>query len=730
MDRRTIRRESTRTGTWRPLTAAVILAALFLFLAGGCCHRAEPTCPAAPGIGSSRTSSTVGSRSGLHGEARSGVSSKATGIRSLARSGNTASGRAGVGNGPGSGSTKGFWTGFSLDRGMRLALFNHLVAVIERLHVFSTQTDHNLGFTWKQGLPDLRRAFEQADSLPKLVAALWYLGNSLHNPHCYYMPPKPLSGKSGHRGGVQGAGGRSSADAIHLRRLNPGFVLGVEWIQAKTQRRRQRSSAGRTLAPSSPRGHARYFVRTILDHSLDATLAVGASLLSYDGIPATRLARTFHLWSNENNWFSISRAVASRLSFRYVVGPTPAPSTWRFSDPRRGKTITVTRPWRRPPKQRGPAWAESGIPYGKRCSRLLPRRNYGSSYRLVTRGIGYCLYASKARRYRPYPIVRQYTFLYSNLTRHARRTTMADLVQADYFALKGQLAALARTNRLKGVLLDLRDNHGGNNPNWFLDWWASASYKDHFIYVRLDDELAQAWHKDLAKTSNVTRRAQIQRYLAAMAHRKSGEQFMGPMPFFCVEPDCSGPNLYRPTHRVTRAPVALLTGPGCHSSCDEIAQVFSDYDFGPLVGEPTSAGYTTVRIPVPITLPMAGSVGPASHPAARSARSFGPVSHPAARSARSVGPASHPAARPSRLAGRFSGSQRPSRPLNLGTLHIALSYEVSGRTGKPVEAVPLHLTRWVPKTFANRKCYSRLLVDAAITALKARHHGGGHTARR
>jgi len=294
---------------------------------------------------------------------------------------------------------------------------------------------------------------------------------------------------------------------------------------------------------------------------------------------------------------------------------------------------------------------------------------------------------------------------------------MADLVQADYFALKGQLAALGRTNRLKGVLVDLRDNHGGNNPNWFLDWWASGPYKDHFLYVRLDNELAHAWHKDLARTSNVTRRAQIQRYLAAMAHRKSGQQFMGPMPFFCVKPDCSGPNLYRPTHRVTRAPVALITGPGCHSSCDEIAQVFSDYDFGPLVGEPTSAGYTTVRIPVPITLPMV--------------RSVGPTSHPAARSARSVGPASHPAARPSRLAGRSFRSQRPSRPLNLGVLHIALSYEVSGRTGKPVEAVPLHLTRWVPKTFANRKRYSRLLVDAAITALKARrHHGGALTARR
>ena len=86
-------------------------------------------------------------------------------------------------------------------------------------------------------------------------------------------------------------------------------------------------------------------------------------------------------------------------------------------------------------------------------------------------------------------------------------------------------------------------------------------------------------------------------------------------------------------------PVALLVGSGCVSSRDEVAQGFSDYRFGPLVGEPTAAGYRVFREQIELSL----------------------------------------------------GPHR-----KLGFLSLALSYEVSGKTGLPFEAVPLTLTRRVP----------------------------------
>ncbi len=108
-------------------------------------------------------------------------------------------------------------------------------------------------------------------------------------------------------------------------------------------------------------------------------------------------------------------------------------------------------------------------------------------------------------------------------------------------------------------------------------------------------------------------------------------------------------------------PVALLVGSGCVSSRDEVAQVFSDYRFGPLVGEPTAAGYRVLREQIEL--------------------SFGPHR-------------------------------------KLGFLSLALSYEVSGKTGLPVEAVPLTLTRRVPRTEKNRTDYDHILVDEAIGALR------------
>lgn len=54
----------------------------------------------------------------------------------------------------------------------------------------------------------------------------------------------------------------------------------------------------------------------------------------------------------------------------------------------------------------------------------------------------------------------------------------------------------------------------------------------------------------------------------------------------------------------------------------------------------------------------------------------------------------------------------------LGAMTVAVTYEVSGKTGRTVEAVPLTLTRRIDETFQTRNRYDRILVDAAIAELR------------
>ena len=146
---------------------------------------------------------------------------------------------------------------------------------------------------------------------------------------------------------------------------------------------------------------------------------------------------------------------------------------------------------------------------------------------------------------------------------------------------------------------------------------------------------------------------------------KTADDLFGPFrPFFCSDSGCNWNNTYEPRHQVARAKVALLVGPHCVSSCDEVAEVFDSYDLGPLVGLQPALGFTTVRYPLEIKLDD-GTV--------------------------------------------------------LGSLHLAMSEEKNG-LGKPVEGVPRHLAARVPRTpdEAREATYDETLVRDAMNALGAR----------
>ena len=235
-------------------------------------------------------------------------------------------------------------------------------------------------------------------------------------------------------------------------------------------------------------------------------------------------------------------------------------------------------------------------PYPSESAPALPARLYddpdksADGYRITDYVRNFCLYTSERPPYRDYPIVRHFSFFYyarfpSDLADDARLNNEATYaVAAEYFALSRLLRARPHT---RGLIVDLRDNGGGNDPEWFLDWYAPASYEDVYDAVRIDpDRLDAAFNASL---SNLTEEWQTW-YREAAAGRPPGSLLK--RPFKCLRPDCRGGNRFTPARALLKVPVALLVGFGCHSSCAHLAHVFDENDFGPLIGAPTSATLT------------------------------------------------------------------------------------------------------------------------------------------
>ncbi len=213
------------------------------------------------------------------------------------------------------------------------------------------------------------------------------------------------------------------------------------------------------------------------------------------------------------------------------------------------------------------------------------------------------------------------------------------------------------------MLLDLQDNGGGINPNLFLDWWADKPYEDTYTRVVLDASLLRDERGEghLGNSPPAVRAW----YEDALKQRLPDQRMTAPRPFMCTKETCSWDNHYVPAHRVTRAPVALLLGPNCASSCDAFAYHFDRDDLGPIVGRPAMAGYTTHRA-------------------------------------------------------RFDVAARAGTP-PLGTIEFAVSYDTSDAAStSSIEGKPVTVDVPIARTFENASTYDADLVSAAITALATR----------
>lgn len=287
-----------------------------------------------------------------------------------------------------------------------------------------------------------------------------------------------------------------------------------------------------------------------------------------------------------------------------------------------------------------------------------PDRRYPGGYRLRSHGRFYCLYVSDRAPYDAYPIVRHFTVHYSHLGNMSvfPRYILPDTgwqVSAEYFNLSLALRALSH---VKGIILNLRDNRGGNDPEWFLDWYAPAPYADMFTSVRVyPDYDDPAFRKRVVNVDDDWYRW----YRKATVGVAAGSDVR--RPFKCVNDDCSGDNRFAPAHGLLAVPVALLVGPECMSSCAHMAHIFDENDFGPLIGEPTAASYTSQRLTYPV---------------------------------------------------------KTRAGLDLGAIRLGLSRDSSGKTGEPLEGFTVHIDYPVERTFEGRDSWDARLVDVAVRAFR------------
>jgi hypothetical protein len=481
-----------------------------------------------------------------------------------------------------------------VSKGAYLPLFEDLLAKVKRYHVFAAGQEA----VFDRALPTLRKAAAEASTESEGMVALARLQRALGDRHCNLSPP----------GDVRPA------------RLGLGLELHTE-----------REASGKV----------RVRVETIEDPALESKVAIGDELLLVDGVPA-------ETWLAEHPFESNALNPVARLSetAHAIVMQLVPWTTTKEGDSRRltfqnaGELdLRFRRPFRYERKERLPDIDDNPAMATIHCTGEAASPYSG--YELATLGVNYCTYRPKPdnRAAQGTKIVRFVSFMYD-----AEPASQLRWVRVDHDGLSRDLAGAKR------VVLDLHENHGGNNPFVFLSWFAKKPWRHESVTVRVFPEFGEEEVRRLLWGNDDL----VKRYLEA---GKRGEPSLT-YPFLCSGEGCDGFRGPRPSERVSEAPVGVVTGPECTSSCDAFSVIWSEVGMGPIVGKQPMHGFTTVRH----ELPMRGPGG-----------------------------------------------------RTLGQFRIALSFE--GFPGKPpLEGAPIRLDWQAPETFATRTSW----LDASVSEVSAR----------
>jgi len=421
----------------------------------------------------------------------------------------------------------------------RVAMFDLLVAEVRAVHQFSPNTWENLApLSFSSGIGVLRDRFAAASTEVELLAALTRFGNSLHDAHGGFRPAPP-----------------------YRAHLTLPIVVMPEW---DTDR-----------------------VTMVVTESRARDVEPGDLVTSYGGTPSSAFLRSFADRSNANQWRGIALGVAAWMTERPADGGdgVDGGTVTLGIHKRNGTDIFSNLTWSRG-GWHGENAADLDAPQYQqlRCAPRLPARKY-PTYELASHSATYCLYVSKSLKYAPFPVLRFFSFDFGR----------AFDAEAEYDHLVRALRALSGT---RGLILDLRDNGGGNDPNWVLDWFAPKPYLDLRTQVRKTQRIDTLVLEDVANLDEGWVDALVRAPDNAVVSR-----FLG-----CKTADCTDTRRV-PLHRILPVPVAIVVGPRCDSACDHFARVWYENGLGPIVGEPTGGALTVLRLDYPVVTDAGRKLG-------------------------------------------------------------------------------------------------------------------------
>lgn len=430
-----------------------------------------------------------------------------------------------------------------------IPLFERLVSLVEKHHVFA----ENQMVRWVVDKSRLYEEFARAGSREDALVAVFHLQNSLRDRHCSLQPPGDL----------------------HQDEIGLGISLFVEVTGERTLVR----------------------VDKILDSGLaeapDRAVAEGDLVIAVDGKPVEAWLLEHDLDSNSLN--DATRRSEQANAIVSVMLP--------WSRVKHGDTRTLTL------RREGTQWDQKftfadSSRWGRSPSLTLDdapsmasvscRSEPGQVYpgfTLSSVGLNVCVYhpvEETAHNKKGLRLVRFLSFRYE--LRSASDGLRA--ARADHALLSRELADA------DAVILDLHENRGGNNPFVFLGWFADKPWDHQQIHMRVSSEFSeQEVRRFLWDDPKL-----VDAYKSAVGGGLSEIDW----PFLCrrdgeevLSGTCRAQGPY-PSERVTEAPVAVISGPDCTSSCDSLVASWSAFSMGPVVGLQPAHGFTTARHSFPI----------------------------------------------------------------------------------------------------------------------------------
>ncbi len=431
-----------------------------------------------------------------------------------------------------------------------LPLFTSLVATIDAHHQFA---EGRRPF-WEAQKPVLQKEFVAAATRDDAIIALQHLQNALGDRHCRLSSPNDLRPKR--------------------------FSIGLDLV---------------AVAGSGP-SDVRAYVAAIEDRSLKTRISVGDEVVAIEGASIAAFLAQHPFASNALNP-DASRNEALReathqtapwtrtkegdtRTLRIVHSGVSGEHTLRFQRPQTFETP-------------GETFDVDDEPPMAKISCDQEKTGAYKGYAVATVGANLCVYRPIARDSKRPVIVRFLSFMYD--INHGDTDAVLRTIKVDHDLLA---TALKGDDR---VIVDLHENHGGYNPFLFLSWFA----KKPWGHERVSVHVSKAFSEDETRTFLWGNQRLVDRYQKAAAANQETLEY----PFLCAREDAPGHDHAcdhappRPAERVTEAPVAVITGQECTSSCDAFSALWGTFDEGPIVGKQPMHGFTTVRHTFPLVGP-------------------------------------------------------------------------------------------------------------------------------